>query len=154
MDIELYKRRKKELYFTFDELAKRSGVSRRALTQIFSNPESSNPTTATIQKIERALGIGWTSDEMTQGVSPEFLEKLAEETANAAQRAVSARSVRNIAEEWLEIRRPRICEGTYRNYTSYFDRFISPIIGDKDITKVTSKDVNAVVQQVEDSNHI
>lgn len=79
-----------------------------------------------------------------------FIDKLVEETANAAQRAVSARSVRKIAEEWLEIRRPRICEGTYRNYTSYFGRFISPLIGDKDITKVTSKDVNAVVRQVED----
>lgn len=79
MDIELYKRRKKELHFTFDELAKRSGVSRRALTQIFSNPESSNPTTATIQKIERALGIGWTSDEMTQGVSPVLVKNITPE---------------------------------------------------------------------------
>ena len=79
MDIELYKRRKKELHFTFDELAKRSGVSRRALTQIFSNPESSNPTTATIQKIERALGIGWTDEELAQGVSPVMVRNVTPE---------------------------------------------------------------------------
>ena len=79
MDIELYKRRKKELHFTFDELAKRSGVSRRALTQIFSNPESSNPTTATITKIEQALGIGWTEEEQAAGVSPVVVRNITPE---------------------------------------------------------------------------
>jgi DNA-binding helix-turn-helix protein len=35
MDIELYKKRKKELNLTYDELAKISGVSRRMITGLF-----------------------------------------------------------------------------------------------------------------------
>lgn len=71
MDIELYNQKRKELHMTVAELAEKAGISRRALTGILRGEEKyCNPTTATIQKIERALGIGWTDEEMAQGVSP------------------------------------------------------------------------------------
>lgn len=58
MDIELYKKRKKELNLTYDELAKISGVSRRMITGLFNFDEKySNPSLTTIQAIESALKI-------------------------------------------------------------------------------------------------
>ena len=58
MNIELWKKRKKELKMTHDELAEKSGVSRRTIAGIFSgNPDWCSPTLNTIQAIERALGL-------------------------------------------------------------------------------------------------
>lgn len=58
MDLDLWKKRKKELHLTHDDLAKISGVSRRTIAGIFSgDPRYESPTWNTIQAIERALGI-------------------------------------------------------------------------------------------------
>ena len=66
------------------------------------------------------------SSKSLEAAKKKFTDKLAEETQNAAQRGVSARSVRKIAEEWFDVRKARISEGTYKNYRSYFERFIAP----------------------------
>ncbi len=77
MDIEFYKQRKRELNLTFKDLAKKTSMSERNLIRIFNG--EANPTTATIQKIERALGIGWTDEEMAQGVSPVMVRNITPE---------------------------------------------------------------------------
>lgn len=58
MDIESWKKRKKELHWTHDDLAKSSGVSRSTIARIFSeNPDCPSPTINTVEAIERALGL-------------------------------------------------------------------------------------------------
>lgn len=58
MDFELWKKRKKELKLTHDELADISGISRRTIAGIFGgDPRYASPTLNTIEAIERALGI-------------------------------------------------------------------------------------------------
>lgn len=58
MDIELWKKRRKELGLTLDQLSALSGVSRRTVAGIFANdPSRCSPTLNTIQAIEKALGI-------------------------------------------------------------------------------------------------
>lgn len=56
MDIELWKKQKKELKLTFDDLAELSGVSRRQLFYLF-NGNAKNTGIETVQRIERALGL-------------------------------------------------------------------------------------------------
>lgn len=64
MNIEQWKKRKKELCLTHDALALKSGISRRTIAGIFSgDPNYSTPTYNTVQAIERALGI---TDEPTE----------------------------------------------------------------------------------------
>ena len=58
MDIQLWKKRKKELKLTHDQLAEKSGISRRTIAGIFSgDPTYQSPTLNTIEAIERALGL-------------------------------------------------------------------------------------------------
>ena len=58
MDIERLKQRKKELGWTHEDLAERSGISRTTIARLFSgNPEYPSPTYNTVQAIERALGL-------------------------------------------------------------------------------------------------
>ena len=58
MDLELWKKRKKELHLTHDQLAEKSGISRRTIARIFSgNPDTPSPTLNTVEAIERALGL-------------------------------------------------------------------------------------------------
>ena len=58
MDIERLKKRKKELGWTLDEIAEKSGISRRTVSRLFSgNPDYPSPTYNTVQAIERALGL-------------------------------------------------------------------------------------------------
>lgn len=58
MDIELWKKRKKELRWTHEDLARESGISRSTIARIFSeNPDVPKPNVTTVEAIERALGI-------------------------------------------------------------------------------------------------
>lgn len=58
MNIELYKKIKKEKKLTYDEIAKISGVSRRTVAGFFSGDSAySNPSVTTLTAIENALGI-------------------------------------------------------------------------------------------------
>lgn len=68
MNIELWKKRKKELNLTHDKLAEMSGISRRTIAGIFSNDERyASPTLTTITAIEKALGLQ--NEERAQGIS-------------------------------------------------------------------------------------
>lgn len=75
MNIEIWKKKKKELKLTHDDLAKISGVSRRTIAGIFGgDPKYESPTLNTITAIEKALGLdnsndGWTTEERSQGVT-------------------------------------------------------------------------------------
>lgn len=62
MDLELWNKRRRELHYSYDDLAKKSGLGRRTIANIFSGARS-NPTIDTIQKIERALGLSDITDE-------------------------------------------------------------------------------------------
>lgn len=75
MDIELYKKRKKELNLTYDELAKISGVSRRMITGLFNFDEKySNPSLTTIQAIESALKIDNEKKSIMERPTSEIME--------------------------------------------------------------------------------
>lgn len=74
MDIEKIKKRKKELGWTHDELAERSGISRTTIARMFSgNPNYPSPTVNTVEAIEHALGLdqpkpAWTEEDKALGV--------------------------------------------------------------------------------------
>ena len=74
MNIEIWKKKKKELKLTHDDLAKKSGISRRTIAGIFSgDPKYESPTLNTITAIEKALGLDnsndeWTAEERSQGI--------------------------------------------------------------------------------------
>ena len=81
MNIEAWKERKKELGWTHDELAEKSGISRRTIAGIFSgDPRYESPTWNTVQAINRALGLteeGY-RDTMPVEITPLEDELLAE----------------------------------------------------------------------------
>ena len=56
MDLELWKKRKKELKLTFEDLHAKTGVSVRRLKSLF-NEENQGAKTSTVHAIEKALGI-------------------------------------------------------------------------------------------------
>lgn len=88
INIERWKQRKKELGWSYDDIARESGIGRRTIAGIFGgDPHYESPTLNTIQAIERALGLSeWTAEEKELGVGkhPTYLSE--EET------------------EWLELR--------------------------------------------------
>lgn len=56
VDLELYKKRKKELHLTFEQLSDISGVPLQTLHNFFRG-HTANPRIDTMQAIERALGL-------------------------------------------------------------------------------------------------
>ena len=88
VNIERWKKRKKELGWTLDDIAEKSGISRRTVARVFSgNPKYPDPTYNTVQAIERALGLSeWTAEEKALGVGEHAVVLSPEET------------------EWLELR--------------------------------------------------
>lgn len=65
MDLELWKRLKKEQRLTFDELSERSKIPKRTLEDIFAG-RTTDPRTTTVEAIERALGINEKSSPAEQ----------------------------------------------------------------------------------------
>ena len=65
MDLTFYQKRRKELNLTYDKLTEISGVSKRMIAGFFGgDPKYANPSMATLQAIERALGLdNTTTDE-------------------------------------------------------------------------------------------
>ncbi len=97
MDITAWKKRKKELHWTHDDLARESGVSRRTIARIFSgNPDSPSPTLNTVEAIERALGIGGQTPEISDTLSPDekklldSFRRIPQEGKNAVLRLISS----------------------------------------------------------------
>lgn len=73
MDIEHWKKKKKELHWTHDDLARESGVSRRTIAGIFGgDPRYDSPTFNTIRAIEKALGI--VTDNQPPNTEPELTD--------------------------------------------------------------------------------
>lgn len=56
MDLELWKKRRKELGLRYEDLAEKSGVSKRSIEDIFRG-YTTTPRIDTVEAIERALGI-------------------------------------------------------------------------------------------------
>ena len=75
MDIELWKKRKKELHWTHEDLARESGISRSTIARIFSeNPDVPKPNVTTVEAIERALGINEKSPA-AQDAQPSYVDE-------------------------------------------------------------------------------
>lgn len=66
--IEVLKKRRKELKMTFEELSKASGIPLRTLENIF-HGVTKNPRIDTLQAIEKALGIEKAPPEETEGAN-------------------------------------------------------------------------------------
>lgn len=86
--IDIWQKRRKELHWTYDDLARESGVSRRTIAGIFGgDPRYESPTLNTMQAIERALGLSeWSAEEKALGVGDHEVKLSPEEW------------------EWLELR--------------------------------------------------
>ncbi|MGN0683448.1 MAG: helix-turn-helix domain-containing protein [Oscillospiraceae bacterium] len=58
MNLEIYQERRRELKLTYDELVKITGLSKRMVSGFFSgDPKYQNPSVATLEAINRALGF-------------------------------------------------------------------------------------------------
>lgn len=65
MDLELWKKRRKELGLRYEDLAEKSGVSKRSIEDIFRG-YTTTPRIDTVEAIERALGINEKSSPTEQ----------------------------------------------------------------------------------------
>ena len=73
MDLKKWQTRRKELKLTYEELAKKAGVSKRTIEDIFRG-YTTTPRIDTVEAIEKALGLDnsnddWTTEERSQGVT-------------------------------------------------------------------------------------
>lgn len=71
MDLELWKKQKKELGITFDDLSQKTHISISTLKDIFRG-KTYAPRIDTVQAIEKALGLSndlWTDEDYKSGVS-------------------------------------------------------------------------------------
>ncbi len=74
MDIDKLRNAKQQSNLTYDEIAMRSGISKRTIAGFFSgDPKYSNPSITTLNAIEKALGLNqpsleWTEADQAQGI--------------------------------------------------------------------------------------
>lgn len=74
INIDLYKKRKKELGLTFEDLFKISGVPIQTLHNVFRGA-TQTPRIDTIQAIEKALGLNSAQSYINDGLKPESTAK-------------------------------------------------------------------------------
>ena len=74
----------KQKKMTYREISEKSGIPLGTLNNIFSS-QTRNPRLDTIQKIERALGIGWTEEEYAAGIVPTVVRNVTPEEDDLLQ---------------------------------------------------------------------
>ena len=71
MDLNLWKKRKKEMHLNYDKIATQAGISKRTVEDIFRG-YTTTPRIDTVEAIESVLGLNqqpkWTEEEKTLGV--------------------------------------------------------------------------------------
>ena len=116
MDIERLKQRKKELGWTHDELAERSGVSRTTIARLFSgNPDYPSPTYNTVEAVAKALGLDhptWTEEDKALGVGEHSVQLSKDEW------------------EWLELR-SQLLASAGQDYMDALKKMLEEIIKKK-----------------------
>lgn len=53
---------------------------------------------------------------------------------------------RELAVEWLEYKRGKVCERTHENYESYYRRYVSPALGNMPIKEIRTADVDKLLK--------
>ena len=87
MDLELWKKIKKEKKLTLQEISNLSEIPKRTIDDIFSG-KTPNPRTNTVQAIEKALGINEKKIELSEE-KKKLLEKIDKMTKEEKQALVS-----------------------------------------------------------------
>ena len=54
-----------------------------------------------------------------------------------------------VTQEWLEFKKDKLNARTHKNYESYCQRYLYPILGDMDISVVKTIDINGIMTKVE-----
>ena len=80
MEISAIKQYMRANKITYDELARKTGLSKSCITKIFAG-YAKYPRIDTMQAIEAALGLNqstleWTADDQAEGIEPNYREKL------------------------------------------------------------------------------
>lgn len=114
IDLELWQKRKRELKWTYDTIAKNANISKRTVADIFRG-FTTDPRIETVQAIEKALGLSsldWTAEEKAQGVGrhPTYLS--------------------DAEVEWLELRSD-IIAAKGNDYLNVFIDMIKAIVKNK-----------------------
>ena len=78
MDLELWKKIKKEKKLTLQEISNLSGISKRTVDDIFSG-HTTNPRIDTMRAIERALGLDTPAETETDNELLALLQQMTEE---------------------------------------------------------------------------
>ena len=58
-------------------------------------------------------------------------------------------SFRFIANEWLEFKKDKLNSRTHKNYESYCQRYLYPVLGEMDISVIKTIDINGIMTKVE-----
>lgn len=54
-----------------------------------------------------------------------------------------------VAQEWLEFKKDKLNARTHKNYESYCQRYLYPVLGDMDISVIKTIDINGIMTKVE-----
>lgn len=88
INLEEWKKRKKELHLTFDDLAKITQISRRTICSLFAN-QTDNPRIDTVEAIETALGLNEKSPSILSEEEKELITLISELTDEETQELTS-----------------------------------------------------------------
>ena len=143
------------LHFTKEDLRsmpktfKKEFIANGAVAHIIKRESGKNTFCYEVRYRRNGFNISASSKSL-QEAKNKFLDKLIEEMQNAAHGAQSRRSVRNLAQEWFSVKQSALNPKTYTNYLSYYERFIEPVIGHKDIRNLRTADLLPALEPVKE----
>ena len=81
-----------------------------------------------------------------------FLEKTEpgeiEKYQKKAERAVRENTFEGVSEEWFTYKKTKLCERTYLNYRSYYDRFLFPPLHGQAIINIKTIDLDKIFSEL------
>ena len=142
-------------HFTKEELQrmpktfKKEFIANGAVAHIIKRESGKNTFCYEVRYRRNGFNISASSKSL-QEAKNKFLDKLIEEMQNAAHGVQSRRSVQNLAQEWFSVKQNSLNPTTYAAYLSYYERYIEPVIGQKDIRNLRTADLLPILEPVKE----
>ena len=148
-----------ELKFTMKEISmsrmsksfKKEFIANGLVAHIVKRPSGKRGFYYEIQYRRNGYYITASSKNLAEA-KKKFLEKTEpgeiEKYQKKAERAVRENTFEGVSEEWFTYKKTKLCERTYLNYRSYYDRFLFPPLHGQAIINIKTIDLDKIFSEL------
>ena len=137
--------------FKMDKTFRKEFIANGMVAHVIKRKRGKNAIVYEIRYRRNGFDISATSANLDEAKRRFLKMTMPDELENHRKKnyAGAKNSFRFIANEWLEFKKDKLNSRTHKNYESYCQRYLYPVLGDMDISVIKTIDINGIMTKVE-----